>query len=48
MEINYQVIVDMIANMGIIVFPIALMFVISSKLVNTFISFVKGDKRVKL
>lgn len=48
MTIDYQVIIDMIANIGIIVFPIALIFVICGKLVQTFLSFVRGDKRVKL
>lgn len=48
MEINYQVIIDMIANMGIIVFPIALLMVITGKIINFFISMVRGDRRVKL
>lgn len=48
MNIDYQVIVDMIANLGIIVFPIALLLVVTGKVVNFFISFVRGDRRVKL
>lgn len=48
MEINYQIIIDMIANIGIIVFPIALLFVIVGKATQAFISFVRGDRRVKL
>lgn len=48
MEIDYQIIVDMIANLGIIVFPIALLLVITGKVVNFFLSFVRGDRRVKL
>ena len=48
MTIDYQVIVNMIANMGIIVFPIALIFVIVGKITQAFISFVRGDRRVKL
>lgn len=48
MTINYQIIVDMIANIGIIVFPIALIFVIVGKITQAFISFVRGDRRVKL
>ena len=48
MTINYQIIVDMIANMGIVVFPIALIFVIVGKITQAFISFVRGDRRVKL
>lgn len=48
MQVDYQVIVDMIANLGIIVFPIALLLVVTGKVVNFFISFVRGDRRVKL
>lgn len=47
MSVNYQVIVDMIANMGIIVFPIAVLLCLADKLVDTFLTFVSG-KRVKL
>lgn len=47
MEIDYQIIVDLIANLGIIVFPIALIFCISEKLIDIFLNFVTG-KRVKL
>lgn len=47
MEIDYQIIVDLIANIGILVFPIALIFAISDKLVDTFLNFVTG-KRVRL
>lgn len=48
MEVNYQIIVDLIANMGILVFPIALIFVICGKISNSFLSFVSGDRRVRL
>ena len=47
MEIDYQIIVDLIANLGIIVFPIALIFCIVEKLVDIFLNFVIG-KRVRL
>ena len=47
MEIDYQIIVDLIANLGIIVFPISLIFCISEKLVDIFLNFVIG-KRVRL
>ena len=47
MEINYQIIIDMIANIGIVVFPIALIFVICEKLSDIFLGFVSG-RRVKL
>ena len=48
MTVDYQIIVDMIANLGIIVFPIALLLVVTGKIVNFFLSFVRGDRRVKL
>lgn len=48
MTVDYQIIVDMIANLGIIVFPIALLLVVTGKVVNFFLSFVRGDRRVKL
>ncbi len=47
MEINYQIIVDLLSNIGIVVFPIALIFCIAERLVDFFLSFVSG-KRVKL
>lgn len=47
MSIDYQIIVDMIANIGIIVFPIALIFCICDKAIDMFLSFV-GNRRVKL
>lgn len=47
MSVNYQIIVDMIANIGIVVFPIAIIFCISDKIVDLFLSFV-ANRRVKL
>lgn len=47
MLVNYQIIVDMFANIGIVAFPVALLFVICDKIVNLFLSFV-GNRRVKL
>lgn len=47
MNINYQIIVDMIANIGIITFPIALIFCLSEKFIDIFLTFVSG-KRVRL
>lgn len=45
---NYQVIVDLIANMGMVVFPIALVFIICEKCIGAFLDFVSGSRRVKL
>lgn len=47
MELDYQIIINLITNIGIIVFPIALIFCIAEKLIDIFINFVSG-KRVKL
>lgn len=47
MTIDYQIIIDLIANMGIIIFPIALIFCICDRVVTFFLSFVSG-KRVDL
>lgn len=47
MSVNYQIIVDMIANIGIVTFPIALIFVICGRISGAFMDFVGGN-RVKL
>lgn len=47
MTVNYQIIVDMIASIGIFVFPIAILFCLADKFVDIFLSFVSG-KRVRL
>ena len=47
MNINYQIIVDMIANIGIIVFPIAIIFCLTEKITDIFLGFISG-KRVRL
>lgn len=47
MTLNYQIIIDMIADLGIIVFPISLLLCLSDKIVDTFLSFVSG-KRVRI
>lgn len=47
MDLDYQVILDLLSNIGIIVFPIALIFEICERVVDFFLTFV-GGKRVKL
>lgn len=47
MDLDYQVILDLLANIGIIVFPIALIFEICERVVDFFLTFVSG-KRVNL
>lgn len=44
MEMNYQIIINLIASMGIIVFPIALIFLICEKVSNIFLDFVAGRR----
>lgn len=44
MELNYQTVIDLVTNMMIIAFPIALIFMIVQKVVGIFISFVFGKE----
>lgn len=44
MELNYQVVIDLLSNMMLIAFPIALIFMIIQKVVGIFISFVFGKE----
>lgn len=44
MELNYQVVIDLVSNMMLIAFPIALIFMIVQKVVGIFISFVFGKE----
>lgn len=48
MVINYQNILDFITQFMYILAPVALIFVLVELLTNFFISFVRGDRRVKL
>ena len=47
MNIDYQNIVNLIIQMGIVVFPIAVIFCVTEKLIDIFLTFVSG-KRVRL
>lgn len=44
MEVNYQCVVDLVTNMMIVAFPIALIFMICQKLIGIFVSFVFGKE----
>lgn len=44
MELNYQAVIDLVSNMMLIAFPIALIFMIVQKVVGIFISFVFGKE----
>lgn len=44
MELNYQVVIDLVSNMMIVAFPIALIFMIVQKVVGIFVSFVFGKE----
>ena len=47
MNVDYQNIINLIIQMGILVFPIAVVFCVVEKLIDIFLTFVSG-KRVKL
>lgn len=44
MELNYQAVIDLVTNMMLVAFPIALIFMIVQKVVGIFISFVFGKE----
>lgn len=46
--INYQNIVDFITQFMYVLAPIALVFVLVEITTNFFLSFIRGDRRVKL
>ena len=43
-NLDYSIIITMLTNVMIVSFPIALMFMIVSKIVNMFTSFIFGRK----
>lgn len=44
MELNYQIVIDLVSNMMLVAFPIALIFMIVQKVVGIFVSFVFGKE----
>lgn len=44
MDLNYQVVIDLVSNMMLIAFPIALIFMIVQKVIGIFVSFVFGKE----
>ena len=44
MELNYQIVIDLVSNMMLIAFPIALIFMIVQKSIGIFVSFVFGKE----
>ncbi len=44
MELNYQVVIDLVTNMMLVAFPIALIFMICQKTIGIFVSFVFGKE----
>lgn len=44
MELNYQTVIDLVTNMMLVAFPIALIFMISQKIIGMFVSFVFGKE----
>lgn len=48
MEINYQEILNFLTQYFYVIGPVALLFVVVEIITNLFLSFVRGDRRVKL
>ena len=48
MEVNYQEILNFLTQFFYVIGPIAVLFVIVEVVTNLFLSFVRGDRRVKL
>ena len=48
MEVNYQEILNFLTQFCYVIGPIAVLFVIVEVVTNLFLSFVRGDRRVKL
>lgn len=48
MEVNYQEMINFITQLMYILSPIVISFVVCEVITNGFISFVRGDRRVKL
>lgn len=44
MELNYQIVIDLVSNMMLVTFPIALIFMIVQKVIGIFVSFVFGKE----
>lgn len=47
MNVDYQNVINLIIQMGVLVFPLAVVFCVVEKLIDTFLTFVSG-KRVRL
>lgn len=48
MTINYQNTFDFITSLMYLCAPISLLFALTGKVTNSFVSFVRGDRRVNL
>ena len=44
MTVDYQIVVDLVTNIMLVAFPIALIFMICQKITGIFISFVLGKE----
>ena len=44
MTVDYQIVVDLVTNIMLVAFPIALIFMICQKITGIFISFVFGKE----
>lgn len=48
MELNYQIVIDMVAHVIELALPIGVTFALAEKLVNGFLSMAFGEKRIRL
>lgn len=48
MDVNYQEVVNFLVHIMYVMGPIAIVFIICGKTTNMFMSFIAGDKEVKL
>ena len=48
MEMDYQIIIDMLANLMMFMAPIYILFEICSRILNMFLDFVGGRRSIRL
>lgn len=48
MDVNYQEVVNFLVQLMYVTAPIAVVFIICGKITTMFMSFIAGDKEVKL
>ena len=48
MELNYQIVIDMVAEIISLSLPIGITFGLAERLINAFLSMAFGERRIKL